>query len=195
MPGIRNCYMIQKVLLTGRPGCGKTTLIKRVVNKLKLPAGGFYTEEIREHGQRVGFKIVTLDGETAVLAHVDFKTPQRLGKYGLDLSGLETVGVAALREAMRVRQLVVLDEIGPMELRSAIFRDIVTKAFDTGVPILATITARSFPFSDALRKRSDVNVIEVRPNNREQLVCELSAQFNKVKPKKTGASKSKSRSN
>ena len=195
MPGIRNCYMIQKVLLTGRPGCGKTTLIKRVVNKLKLPAGGFYTEEIREHGQRVGFKIVTLDGETAVLAHVDFKTPQRLGKYGLDLSGLETVGVAALREAMRVRQLVVLDEIGPMELRSAIFRDIVTKAFDTGVPILATITARSFPFSDALRKRSDVNVIEVRPNNREQLVCKLSAQFNKVKPKKTGASKSKSRSN
>jgi len=195
MPGIRNCYMIQKVLLTGRPGCGKTTLIKRVVNKLKLPAGGFYTEEIREHGQRVGFKIVTLDGETAVLAHVDFKTPQRLGKYGLDLSGLETVGVAALREAMRVRQLVVLDEIGPMELRSAIFRDIVTKAFDTGVPILATITARSFPFSDALRKRSDVNVIEVRPNNREQLVCALSAQFNKVKPKKTGASKSKSRSN
>ena len=195
MPGIRNCYMIQKVLLTGRPGCGKTTLIKRVVNKLKLPAGGFYTEEIREHGQRVGFKIVTLDGETAVLAHVDFKTPQRLGKYGLDLSGLETVGVAALREAMRVRQLVVLDEIGPMELRSAIFRDIVTKAFDTGVPILATITARSFPFSDALRKRSDVNVIEVRPNNREQLVCELSAQFNKVKAKKTGASKSKSRSN
>ena len=187
--------MIQKVLLTGRPGCGKTTLIKRVVNKLKLPAGGFYTEEIREHGQRVGFKFVTLAGEETVLAHVDFKTPQHLGKYGLDLSGLETVGVAALREAMRVRQLVVLDEIGPMELRSAIFRDIVTKAFDTGVPILATITARSFPFSDALRKRSDVNVIEVRPNNREQLVCELSAQFNKVKPKKTGASKSKSRSN
>ncbi len=187
--------MIGKVLLTGRPGCGKTTLIKRVVNELELPAGGFYTEEIHERGQRVGFQIITLDGETAVLAHVDFKTPQRLGKYGLDLSGLETVGVAALREAMRVRQLVVLDEIGPMELRSAIFRDIVTKAFDTGVPILATITARSFPFSDALRKRSDVSVIEVRPNNREQLVCELSAQFNKVKPKKTGASKSKSRSN
>ena len=96
---------------------------------------------------------------------------------------------------MSARQLVVLDEIGPMELRSAIFRNIVTKAFDTGVPILATITARSFPFSDALRKRSDVNVIEVRPNNRKQLVCELSAQFNKLKPKKTGASKSKSRSN
>ena len=183
--------MIGKVLLTGRPGCGKTTLIKRVVNELALPAGGFYTEEIRERGQRVGFQITTLDGETAVLAHVDFKTPQRLGKYGLDLSGLETVGVGALREAMSARQLVVLDEIGPMELRSAMFRDVVNKIFEIGVPILATITARSFPFTDALRKRSDVRVIEVRANNREQLVSKLSAQFNRVKPKRRGASKSK----
>jgi len=187
--------MTRKVLLTGRPGCGKTTLIKRVVNELAVPAGGFYTEEIRERGERVGFKIITLDGQEALLAHEDFKTPQRVGKYGLALSALETVGVGALREAMRARQLIVLDEIGPMELRSAIFRDVVNKTFDIGVPVLATITARSFPFSDALRKRSDVSVIEVRPNNREQLVCELSAQFNKVKPKKTGASKSKSRSN
>jgi len=112
-----------------------------------------------------------------VLAHVDFKTPQRLGKYGLDLSGLETVGVAALREAVRARQLVVLDEIGPMELRSAIFRDVVNKAFDTSLPILATITARSFPFTDALRKRSDVTVVEVRLDNRDQVFAELSQRF------------------
>ena len=187
--------MKRKVLLTGRPGCGKTTLIKRVVNKLALPAGGFYTEEIRERGERVGFKMITLDGQEALLAHVDFETLQRVGKYGLDLSALETVGVAALRKAMRARQLVVLDEIGPMELRSAIFRDVVNKTFDLGVPILATITARSFPFTDALRNRCDVSMIEVRPNNREQLVSELSAQFNKVTPKRAGASKSKSRSN
>jgi len=169
--------MTKKLLLTGRPGCGKTTLIKRVVNELALPAGGFYTEEIRERGERVGFKIITLGGQEAVLAHVDFKIPQRVGKYGLDLSALETVGVAALREAMRARQLVVLDEIGPMELRSAIFRDVVNKTFEIGVPILATITARSFPFTDTLRKRLDVSVIEVRPNNREQLVSELLEQF------------------
>ena len=169
--------MTRKVLLTGRPGCGKTTLIKRVVNELARPAGGFYTEEIRERGERVGFKMITLDGQEALLAHVDFETPQRVGKYGLDLSALETVGVAAVRAAMRARQLVVLDEIGPMELRSAIFREIVSKTFEIGVPILATITARRFPFTEALKKRPDVSVIEVRPNNREQLVSELSAQF------------------
>jgi nucleoside-triphosphatase len=85
--------------------------------------------------------------------------------------------VAALREAMRARQLVVLDEIGPMELRSAIFRDVVKKIFKIGVPVLATITARSFPFTNALKKRRHVTLIEVRSNNREQLVCELVDQF------------------
>jgi nucleoside-triphosphatase len=189
--------MTKKLLLTGRPGCGKTTLIKRVVNELAVPAGGFYTEEIREHGGRVGFKLATLDGKEAVLAHVNFKTRQRLGKYGLDLSALETVGIEALRRAVRARQLVVIDEIGPMEIRSAVFRDVVNDVLDSPGPsgILATITARSFPFTDALRKRADVSVIEVLPNNREQLVCELSAQFGKVKPKRRGASKSRSRSN
>jgi nucleoside-triphosphatase len=168
-----------KVLLTGRPGCGKTTLIKRVVDKLAPPAGGFYTEEIRERGTRVGFKIITLDAEEAVLAHVDFKTPERVGKYGLDLSPLETVGVETVREAVRMRQVVVIDEIGPMEIRSSIFREIVNEAFDSGASILATITARSFAFTDAIKKRSDVTLIEMRPDNREQLVSELSDQFKK----------------
>jgi nucleoside-triphosphatase len=167
----------QKVLLTGRPGCGKTTVMKRVVNNLALPAGGFYTEEIREHGARVGFKIVTLDGKEALLAHVDFKTTERVGKYGLDLSALETVGSEALRTAVRARQLVVIDEIGPMEIRSPIFRDVVNEALDSGAPVLATITARSFPFTDAIKKRSDVTLIEVHPTNRDQLASELSDQF------------------
>ena len=168
--------MTEKVLLTGRPGCGKTTLIKRVVNNLPRRAGGFYTEEIRDGGTRAGFKIVTLDGEEVVFAHVDFKTREHVGKYGLDLSALET-GVEAVREAVHRRRLVVIDEIGPMEIRSAIFRDAVSEVLDSNVPILATIVARSLPFADAIKKRRDVTVIEVRPDNREQLVSELSEQF------------------
>jgi nucleoside-triphosphatase len=171
--------MTPKVLLTGRPGSGKTTLVKRVVEKLAVPAGGFYTEEIRERGQRVGFKIVTLDGEEAVLASVSFKTPRRVGKYGLDLSGLETIGVEALSKAVRARQLVVIDEIGPMEIRSAAFCDAVNKTFDrlNVFGILATITARPFPFTNAIKRRGDISLIEVRADNREQLVAELSRQF------------------
>ena len=169
--------MKPKVLLTGRPGCGKTTLIKRVVNELELPAGGFYTEEIRQRGGRVGFKIITLDGEEAVLAHVDFDTTQRVGKYGLDLRVLESIGTEAICTAVRARRLVVIDEIGPMEIRSSVFCDVVNDAVNSGEPILGTITARSFPFTNAIKKRHDVTLIEVRAKNREQLVSELSGQF------------------
>jgi nucleoside-triphosphatase len=190
----------QKILLTGRPGSGKTTLIKRVLDKLPQRAGGFYTEEIREHGvrggrrvdcigrvvtrpsdwenasqhgARVGFKIVTLDGDEAVLAHVDFTTPERVGKYRLDLSAFEAVGVKAVREAVQARRLVVIDEIGPMEIRSPAFRDAVNEALDSDVMVLGTIFARPLPFTDAVRKRPDVAIFEVRPDNRAKLASEL----------------------
>ena len=169
--------MTKNILLTGRPGCGKTTLVRRVVKEVAQPAGGFYTEEIRKHRERVGFKIVTLDGKEGVFAHVNFKTQQRLGKYGLDLSPLETIGTEAVSEAVRARQLTVIDEIGPMEIRSAIFRDVVNDALNSRAPLLGTITARPFPFTDAIKKRRDVTLIEVRRDNREQLVSELSDHF------------------
>jgi nucleoside-triphosphatase len=175
--------MNQKVLLTGRPGCGKTTLVKRVVKNLPQPGAGFYTEEIRDRGTRVGFRLVTLDGDKAVLAHVDFPAaagPEHVGKYGLDLSALEAVGVKAIRAAMRGQRLVVIDEIGPMEIRSAIFRDAVSEALDSAVPVLATIVSRSLPFADAIKARPDVKLIEVRPDNRERLVSELSDKFQKL---------------
>jgi len=170
----------RRILLTGRPGCGKTTLIQRVVKNLAEPAGGFYTKEIRKRGRRVGFKLVTLDGKEAVFADINFTAAagsDRVGKYGLDLAKLETVGVAAIGEAVRTRKLVVIDEIGPMEIRSAAFRDAVTEAFDSNVSILATIVARSLPFTDAIKKRRGVILIEVRGDNREELVSELSVQF------------------
>jgi nucleoside-triphosphatase len=166
--------MKQKILLTGRPGSGKTTLVKCVTKSLPKRAAGFYTEEIRECGVRVGFRLVTLEGDEAVLAHVDLKTPERLGKYGLDLFALETVAVRAVRDAVQKQQLVVIDEIGPMEIRSAVFRDAVNEALESDVPLLATIFARPLPFTNAIKSRPDVRLIEVRRDNRDRLVSELS---------------------
>ena len=124
----------KKNLLTGRPACGKTTLIKRIVNSLPQRVGGFYTEEIRDGGKRAGFKIVTLDGDEVVFAHVGLKTPDRVGKYGLDLSALERIGVGAVRQAVQAARLVVIDEIGPMEIRSPIFREAVNEALQQQSP-------------------------------------------------------------
>jgi nucleoside-triphosphatase len=169
--------MSQRVLLTGRPGSGKTTLIKRVLNELPQRFGGFYTEEIRDHGARVGFKVVALEGGDAVFAHVDFTTPERVGKYGLDLSALEAVGVKAIREAVQAHRPIVIDEIGPMEIRSVGFREAVNDALDSELPVLATIFSRSLPFTDGIKSRPDVVLIEVSPNNRDRLVSQLSENF------------------
>src|SRR5438128_6662790 len=174
--------MTEKILLTGHPGCGKTTLIKRVVSNLPQRAGGFYTEEIRDRGTRAGFKIVTLDGDEVVFAHVGLKTPEHLGKYRLDLSALEAVGVKAIRKAVQAQRLVVIDEIGPMEIRSPIFRDAVNETLDSEVAVLATIFARPLPFTDAIKSRPDVTLIEVRPDNRERLVSKLSGRIQALNP-------------
>jgi nucleoside-triphosphatase len=147
------------------------------VNDIAQPAGGFYTEEMCKSGRRVGFKLVTLDGKEAVFAAVNFKTSERLGKYGLDLSALETIGVEAVREAVRAQRLIVIDEIGPMEIRSAPFCNAVIDALGSDVPMLATIVARPLPFADAIKSRPDVMLIEVRLDNREELVSDLSNRF------------------
>ena len=173
----------QKILLSGRPGCGKTTLVKRLVNHFAQSAGGFYTEEIRDRGTRVGFKIATLDGDEVVFAHVEIESSARLGKYWLDLPALEAVGVRAVRAAVQRGRLVVIDEIGPMEIRSPVFRETVKEALDSKAPLLATIFARSLPFTDMIKSRDDVVVIEVRPDNRERLVSELAEKLREGKNK------------
>lgn len=173
----------QKILLSGRPGCGKTTLVKRLVNHFAQSAGGFYTEEIRDRGTRVGFKIATLDGDEVVFAHVEIESSARLGKYWLDLPALEAVGVRAVREAVQRGRLVVIDEIGPMEIRSPVFRETVKEALDSKAPLPATIFARSLPFTDMIKSRDDVVVIEVRPDNRERLVSELAEKLREGKNK------------
>ena len=83
---------------------------------------------------------------------------------------------------MQAQRLVVIDEIGPMEIRSAIFRDAVNKALDSEVPVLATIFGRSLPFTDAIKSRPDVTLIEVRPDNRERLVSKLSGRIQALNP-------------
>lgn len=160
---------MRKILLTGRPGVGKTTVIKRVLERMRGRAGGFYTEEIREGGIRKGFRIASLDGVEGILAHVNYKSPYRVGKYGVKVEDLERVGVAALLRALAGCDLIVVDEIARMETFSHQFKRAVLRCLDSDKALLGTIQQRDDPFLNSIRRRPDIQVMEVTVENRSSL--------------------------
>ncbi len=160
------------VLLTGRPGIGKTTLIKRVIEATPLSKGGFYTEEVREQGQRVGFSLTTLDGKKSLLAHVKIKSQYRVGRYGVDIDTFEAIGAESITKAISTNELIIIDEIGRMELFSKKFREVVLEALKTG-RVIATIKKGRGCFIDEIKSRKDTKVLEVNLENRETLSSKL----------------------
>ena len=160
-------------LLTGKPGTGKTSLIKQVMAEFKGEAGGFYTEEIRSQGTRLGFKLVTLDGQEATLAHINVHSPYRVSKYGVDTESLDRVGVSALHKATELCDLVVVDEIGKMELFSASFREAVSQIIGSGKRVLGTIMLNPNPWADAIKHQPQVNLVEVTRANYHQVLDDL----------------------
>ena len=164
-------------LITGKPGCGKTTLIKQIIEELRLNAGGFYTQEIRIGGRRVGFKIISLDGNESILAHVDIKSPYRVSKYGVNIEGLERIGVESILKALEENDVIVIDEIGKMELFSPRFKEVVNKALNSEKMLLATILLAPNPFTDKIKRRQDVKLFYLTPENREKVKEEIKDIF------------------
>ena len=160
--------MGQALLLTGRPGIGKTTAIRTVVSHLGVRAGGFYTEEIREAGRRTGFQLVTLDGPAGILAGLNVSSPCRVGRYGVHLSNLDQVGVGALWRAIRQPEVsvIVIDEIGKMELFSTAFREAVLAGLGSPKAVIGTITKARSSWVDALKGRPEVTLLEMTLENR-----------------------------
>jgi nucleoside-triphosphatase len=172
--------MASVFLLTGRPGTGKTTIIRETLSFIKVKAGGFYTQEIREGGVRKGFKIITLDGKEAVLSHMDFSKTYRVGKYGVNLNNLEQTGVLSIAKAIDNCALIVIDEIGKMELLSMRFRDVVLKALESDKPVLGTIMESSDPYTDRIKKLSSVKLLTVTVANRSLIAQSLQEEFQKL---------------
>ena len=153
-------------------GSGLALFIE-ALDKLRGKAGGFYTEEMRVGGVRQGFRIVTLDGESAILAHIDIKSPHRVSKYGVDVESLDRVGVSALRQAIQECDLVVIDEIGKMELFSPAFRESVLEAINSGKRVLGTIMLSPHPWADEIKRHPSVTLILLTMANRAQVLKQV----------------------
>ena len=140
---------------------------------MKGEAGGFYTEEIRSQGVREGFRLVTLDGQETTLAHVNIRSPYRVSKYGVDIDNLDRVGVSALYQAVQQCDLVVVDEIGKMELFSASFREAILQIIDSGKRVLGTIMLNPDARADAIKRKPQVKLVTVTRANHQEVLVEL----------------------
>ena len=165
------------LLLTGPPRCGKTTLVERVVDALegRLRLAGFLTREVQRGGERVGFDIVTLDGEVAPLSRKGASNGPRVGSYRVDVPSLESVAVPSMSSTDAA--VFVVDEIGLMELVSEGFRGAVLDLLDDPRPLLATIRWRPHPFCDGVKDRTDTEVLVVGRENRDSLVGALTTRL------------------
>ena len=181
--------MGKHILVTGLPGVGKTTLIRKVLAGLPpaFPVAGFFTGELREGGHRVGFEIETLDGRKGVLSHVRFQSPCRVGRYGVDIGGFERLVLPILRAGEP--DLYVIDEIGKMECFSGPFIQAMTALLDAGTPVFGSVALKGGGFIERVKARSDVTLVEVTVRTRDslvgQIVPELRRQLGGLLPKGT----------
>jgi nucleoside-triphosphatase len=160
--------------VTGEPGSGKTTVLRKVAAEIQehVPIRGFFTEEIRTGRAREGFRGVTFDGRTFPLAHRKTPGPLRVGAYGVELTGLETVGLEAL-VPRRDTRIVIVDEIGKMELLSTRFRSAIEVLLASDVPLLASIALHGVGFVKRLRHDPRVTLLRLRADSRYGLVGEI----------------------
>lgn len=163
------------LLITGNPGSGKTTVIRRVAAALSSRRlGGFYTEEIRVRGERRGFRLATFDGQERVMAHVEFRGPHRVGKYGVDVSVIDGLAESALALRDEV-EIYLVDEIGKMECMSPQFVTAMRALLHSRKPVVATIARKGGGFIAEVKERRDVEIWEVTRANRDGMPKEVLA--------------------
>jgi nucleoside-triphosphatase len=165
---------INNILLTGSPGCGKTTVIQAVIGQLgDMQLAGFFTQEIRKNGQRVGFEAVGLKGNRCVLAHVGSSSGRRVGRYGVEIEQFEALVSEEVENSNEKVRAFIIDEIGKMECFSQKFVQIVRHLLDGSRPVLATVALKGGGFIAEVKSRADIQLITVSSKNRNQLPGEI----------------------
>lgn len=170
----------KNILITGIPGIGKTTLIRKLYEELKdFHPVGFYTAEIREKGIRKGFEMISLDGRRGILSHVNIKSPYKVSKYGVDVNGFEDF-LDSIPFSDPKTGLIIIDEIGKMECFSDKFKKLLKEILNSDRLVIATIALKGGGLISDIKKRDDVNIFEITHNNRDTLLLEILKETRKL---------------
>jgi nucleoside-triphosphatase len=164
----------RRLFLTGEPGCGKTTVVKATAELLTfrgLKVGGMTSSEMRESGIRIGFGIEDLmTHEHGELAKSTAGNGPRVGRYVVNLMDLERIGAGAINRAIHAAQVIIIDELGPMELHSLRFIESVNASLSSDRHILATIHKRArHPLVMLVKSNPKFEILEVTHENRDEL--------------------------
>jgi nucleoside-triphosphatase len=163
-----------KILLTGLPNCGKTTAITKVAGNLDQgKIAGFYTEEIREGNKRKGFRWARFDGPSGILAHTNFKSPYKVGKYRVNLAGFEKSVVPILDVKQASIELFIIDEIGKMECLSRKFIAAIRELLASDKLVLATIAQKGAGFISEVKSYPEVTLLKLTSSNRDEVTSEV----------------------
>ena len=154
------------ILVTGPPRSGKSTLIEKVVQGISRPVTGFFTQELREKGRRVGFSITTLEGKTGVLAHQSIKSTFRVGKYRVNLEDLDQIAVPSMLPSTP-DQIVVVDEIGKMECFSPLFKETLIQVLSSANLVIGSVAIKGDRFIQSIKKRDDVSLVSITEKTRD----------------------------
>jgi nucleoside-triphosphatase len=136
-----------------------------------LSISGFYTEEIRAGSVRRGFRLVTFEGEEAVIAHVDLPPP-RVSKYGVNVAAIDRFA-ARLRDVRDPSAIYLVDEIGKMECMSAVFVGAIKRLLESGRPLVATVAQRGGGFIDDVKRLPDAELWVVTHASRDLLPARI----------------------
>lgn len=161
--------MVTCYLLIGKPRVGKSTAIKRIINRIGPEYfGGFYTEEVRNSTNRIGFNCVTLSGESQRIASVDSESSVRVGRYGVEVDTFENIALKAVRLSLDTKRITVIDEIGFMQMLSVPFQEMIHEVVSSSQHIiLGTICVDRHPEIDKIKELTGIKLYAMNKENRD----------------------------
>ena len=161
---------MNNIFLTGRVKSGKSTVLRKVLAELKpCRIGGFFTEAVIENSQTVGYQIRSVSNQSMIFARANSQGEYQIGGFGIFPEVFESLGVRILESALESSQLILMDEIGVMEVGAPKFKESILRCLNSNIVVSGAIKYKSNTFLDTIRNRPDLELLYVNESNRDSL--------------------------